>query len=163
MRVMFIFADPGPCEIRHDFYQFPCVGGPENYQRLGVVKQAPASLGDFELRFAGRALPVTGSDHPELMAWVRHVDTGGVNPVVALLALGDSLPYAVMASFTEFVLISSMTWTLDIAQAATAGEWFLLRSTSQRASDGYSFQTMEIWNEQRKLILSGSQSVAFFV
>jgi acyl-CoA thioesterase len=56
-----------------------------------------------------------------------------------------------------------MTWTLDIAQPVTAGEWFLLRSTSQRASDDYSFQTMEIWNEQKQLVLSGSQTVAIFV
>jgi acyl-CoA thioesterase len=44
----------------------------------------------------------------------------------------------------------------------TVGEWFLLRSASQRSGDGYSFQTMEIWNEQGKLILSGSQTVAIF-
>jgi acyl-CoA thioesterase len=85
-----------------------------------------------------------------------------VDPAVALLALGDSLPLAVMASFTEFAPISSMTWTLDIALPVVAGEWFLLRSASQRSADGYSFQTMEIWNEQRKLVLSGSQTVAFF-
>lgn len=163
MRVMFIFADPRPSKIQHDFYQFPAVNGPESYQRLGVVSQAPASLSNFELRFAGKSLPVTGSDHPELMAWVRHIDAAGVDPAVALLALGDSLPLAVMACFTEFAPISSMTWTLDIAQPVTVGEWFLLRSASQRSGDGYSFQTMEIWNEQGKLLLSGSQTVAIFV
>lgn len=163
LRVMFIFADPRPSIIRHDFYQFPAVNGPQSYQSLGVISQAPAFLGNFELRFAGKSLPVTGSDHPELMAWVRHVDAVGVDPTVALLALGDSLPLAVMACFTEFAPISSMTWTLDIAQPVVAGEWFLLRSASQRSGDGYSFQTMEIWNEQGKLVLSGSQTVAMFV
>jgi acyl-CoA thioesterase len=163
LRVMFIFADPRPSKIQHDFYQFPAVNGPESYQSLGVVKQAPASLANFELRFAGKSLPVTGSDHPELMAWVRHKNASDVNPTVALLALGDSLPLAVMASFTEFAPISSMTWTLDIAQPVVTGEWFLLRSTSQRSGDGYSFQTMEIWNEQGSLVLSGSQTVAIFV
>jgi acyl-CoA thioesterase len=108
-------------------------------------------------------LPVSGAAHPELMAWVRHVDAGGVDPTVALLALGDSLPLAVMASFTEFAPISSMTWTLDMAAPVSAGEWFLLRSTSQRASHGYSYQTMEIWSEQGQLVLSGSQTVTIFV
>jgi acyl-CoA thioesterase len=143
LRVLFIFADPRPSKIQQDFNQFPAVKGPESYQRPGVVAQAPASLSNFELRFAGKSLPVSGSDHPQLMAWVRHLDASGVNPTVALLALGDSLPLAVMASFTEFAPISSTTWTLDMAQPVTAGEWFLLRSTSRRASDGYSFQTME--------------------
>ena len=141
----------------------PAVKGPENYPRLGVVSQAPASLSNFELRFASKSLPVSGSDHPELMAWVRHVDASGVDPTVALLALGDSLPLAVMASFTEFAPVSSMTWTLDIAQTVVVGEWFLLRSTSQRAGHGYSYQTMEIWSETGKLVLSGSQTVAIFV
>jgi acyl-CoA thioesterase len=163
LRVMFIFADLRPSKIQQNFYQFPSVGGPENYQRLGVVAQAPASLVNFELRFASKSLPVSGTDHPELMAWVRHLNASGVDPSVALLALGDSLPLAVMASFTEFAPISSMTWTLDMAQPVTAGEWFLLRSTSQRASGGYSFQTMEIWNEQKQLVLSGTQTVAIFV
>lgn len=162
MRVMFIFADPRPSKIQHDFYQFPSVAGPENYQRLGTVSQAPASLSNFELRFAGRSLPVSGSDHPELIAWVRHVDASGVDPAVALMALGDSLPLAAMACFTEFAPISSMTWTLDLPQPVIAGEWFLLRSASQRAHDGYSFQTMEIWSEKGKLVLSGSQTVALF-
>jgi acyl-CoA thioesterase len=163
LRAMFIFAEPRPSKIRQDFYQFPAVNGPENYQKLGVVAQAPASLANFELRFASKSLPVTGSEHPELMAWVRHVDASGVDPTVALLTLGDSLSLAVMASFTEFAPVSSMTWTLDIAQPVVAGEWFLLRSTSQRAGDGYSFQIMEIWNEQKQLVLSGSQTVAIFV
>lgn len=163
LRVMFIFANPRPSKIKHDFYKFPDVKGPQCYQRLDAVNQAPVFLSNFELRFAGKSLPVSGSDHPELMAWVRHLDASGVDPSVALLALGDSLPLAVMASFTEFAPISSMTWTLDIAQPVTAGEWYLLRSTSQRASDGYSFQTMEIWNERKQLVLSGSQTVAIFV
>lgn len=162
LRVMFIFADSRPSRIRHDFYQFPAVSGPHSYQSLGVVSQAPASLHNFELRFAGKSLPVTGSDHPELMAWVRHVDAVGVDPTVALLAMGDSLPLAVMACFTEFAPISSMTWTLDMAEPVVAGEWFLLRSASQRSADGYSFQTMEILNERGMLVLSGSQTVALF-
>jgi acyl-CoA thioesterase len=67
-----------------------------------------------------------------------------------------------MACLTGFAPISSMTWTLDIAQPVVAGEWFLLRSARQRADEVTSFQTMEIWNEQGKLVLSGTQTVAFF-
>ncbi|WP_405048369.1 hypothetical protein [Rhodoferax sp.] len=60
-------------------------------------------------------------------------------------------------------MASSNSGQHDFYQFPTAKEWFFLRSTSQRASDGYSFQTMEIWNEQEELVLSGSQTVAFFV
>lgn len=98
MRVAFLFANPRLSKIQHDFFVFPFVGVPDNYTRLGDVNQAPAALSNFEVRFAGEAMPVSGADDPELIAWVRHLDAAGVSPAVALMALGDSLPPAAMAN-----------------------------------------------------------------
>src|ERR1035437_9979331 len=80
MRATFTFANPRPSKIKHDFYQFPAVNAPENYPSLGEVALAPASLRNFDVRFAGRSLPVSGSDHPELLAWVRLLGADGVGP-----------------------------------------------------------------------------------
>jgi acyl-CoA thioesterase len=162
MRVAFVFATPRSSKIQHNFSRFPSVGAADNYKSLGAVSLAPAFLANFDIRFAGGSLPISGSDHPEFIAWVRHLDASGVAPEIALIALGDSLPLAAMACFTEFAPISTMTWTLDLLQPAMPGEWFLLRSASQRAGNGYSFQTMEIWNKDGKLVLSGTQTVAIF-
>ena len=162
MRLAFIFANPRPSKIEHVFSRAPTVGLPDDYKSIGKVTLAPASLSNFDVRFAGQSLPVSGSDHPELIAWVRHIAASGVDPAVALIALGDSLPLAAMACFTEFAPISSMSWSLDLPEPAIPGEWFLLRSASQQAKNGYSFQTMNIWNEAGKLVLSGSQTVAIF-
>lgn len=162
LRAAFVFANPRPSQIQHDFSRRPSVGGPDNYKRLANVSPAPAFLSNFDMRPAGGSMPVSGSDHPEFIAWVRHLDAPGVDPAVALVALGDSLPPAAMCSFTEFAPVSSMTWALDLPQPVISGEWFLLRSASQRAGNGYSLQTMEIWDESGKLVLSGSQTVAIF-
>jgi len=149
--------------VQHDLTSCPAVELPTAYPGLNETGPAPAYLSNFEVRMAGPHLPVSGGDHPELLAWVRHKDAYGVDPAVALLAIGDSLPPGVMACFKAFAPVSSMTWNLDLAAPATVGDWFLLRSTSQRGRDGYSYQTMELWSEQRQLLLSGNQTVAIFV
>lgn len=164
LRVAFLFAHPRVSAVRHDLTSCPVVQHPPACLSLHETGPTPPiHLSNFEIRMAGPHLPVTGSDHPELLAWVRHKDAIGVDPAVALLALGDSLPPGVMVCFKAFAPVSSMTWNLDLAGPATCSDWFLLRSTSQRGWDGYSFQTMDIWNEQGQPVLSGSQTVAIFV
>jgi len=162
LRAMFLFANPRPSRIRHDFSKRPSVSSPDNYKRLAETGSEPAFISNFDVRPAGGSMPASGSDHPEFIAWVRHLDASGVDPAVALIALGDSLPPAAICSLTEFAPISSMTWTLDLPQSAISGEWFLLRSVSQQAQDGYSLEIIEIWDESGKLVLSGSQTVAIF-
>ena len=162
LRAVFFFANPRSSRIQHEFAKRPAVGRPDDYPRHVGEREAPASLSNFDLRFAGGSRPVTGSDHPEFVAWGRNLDASGVAPAIALVALADSLPPAAVASFTEFAPISSMVWTMNFPQPASPGEWFLLRSASQRAAHGYSFQTMEIWNEEGTLVQVGSQTVAIF-
>lgn len=163
LRVAFLFAQPRSSVVQHDLTSCPVVQQPADCISLHETGPTPIHLSNFEIRMAGPHLPVSGGTHPELLAWIRHKDATGVDPAVALLALGDSLPPGVMACFKAFAPISSMTWNLDLAAPASVGDWFLLRSTSQRGRDGYSFQTMDMWNERGELVLSGSQTVAIFV
>jgi acyl-CoA thioesterase len=162
LRAAFLFADPRPSRFQHVFSNPPAVAAPENYEKLQALSSLPAFFSNFDIRFAGKSMPVSGSDHPELIAWVRHKDASGVDPSVALIALADSLPPAMMACFTEFAPISTMTWTFDLPLPAVKGEWFLLRSSSLWASNGYAFQSMEVWDVNGKTVLSGSQTVAIF-
>jgi acyl-CoA thioesterase len=161
-RAAFVFAGSRPSTIEHERAPAPQVDAPDRYPKLPALPMLPAFVGNFDIHFAGRALPMSGSDHPELVAWVRHRDAQGVDPSVALLALADCLPPATMTSFTTVAPVSSMTWTIDLARPAVSGEWFLLRASSQYAANGYSFQTMEIWDAQRRPVASGSQTVAIF-
>src|SRR3546814_2948583 len=64
--------------------------------------------------------PTTGprfdwkSEVGEYLTWVRFVEEPACHPMVALLAMGDALPPAAMALFTEFGPISSMNWTVNM-------------------------------------------------
>jgi acyl-CoA thioesterase len=162
LRAAFLFAQPRASAIAHDFTRFPDVEPPDAYERREQARTVAAFFDNFELRPAGGSLPLSGSDHPEFMAWVRHRDASGVDPSLSLVALGDCLPPAAISSLTQFAPLSSMNWNFELPRPATAGEWFLLCSSSRRAADGYSFQTMRAWNEARELVLTGSQTVAIF-
>jgi len=162
LRATFLCAAPRSNPVTHDYAPPPSVAAADSCRRFAFPAAAPAFIANFDVRFVGSSLPVSGSDKAELLAWVRHHDATGIDPAVALIGLADCLPPAAMATFSDFVPVSSMLWTFDLPQPAKAGQWHLLRSTSVKAQDGYSFQTMEIWDEGGTLILSGSQTVAIF-
>ena len=163
-RSLFVFGHPRPSVIAHDFSQPPGVRGPESYRPLEMAGSpiAPAFLAHFELRPAAGAMPVSGAAHPEMSVWVRHRDAGGVDPEVALLALADALPPAAFTAYTQPAPISSISWSLDLLGPVSASEWFLLRSSSLYAADGYSVQTMQAWDEQGRMLLRGRQCVGVF-
>lgn len=163
LRAAFIFANARQSRYHHELTVRPEVRAPESYAPPPSKAPLPIFFSNFDIRFVSAAVPGSGSDTPELLAWVRLREAAGVAPQVALLALGDCLPPATMACFTEPAPISSMNWTVDFVQqpADTTG-WFLLRSRSLHAGEGYSYQLMEVWNEAGKLVMIGSQTVAIF-
>ncbi len=160
-----IFAGARPSSVDHTFVERPDVPAPNDcpsFDELGGPR--PAFTANFDLRPAGGALPFSQAGVPEFAAWVRHRGADGVDPAVALIALGDSLPPAAITVFTEPAPISSMTWSVNICSDTIpdpAG-WFLLRSSSIAAADGYSCQKMEAWDEAGNLVMLGSQTVAIF-
>jgi len=111
------------------------------------------------------ALPIEERHTPDFMRWVRLKDRDGLHPMVELMAIGDALPPAAMALFDKPGPISSMTWMLNLldAQPATTDGWWLSRSTADLARDGSSSQVMQVWNADRKPVITGMQSVAIFV
>ncbi|KZN14765.1 thioesterase family protein [Marinomonas sp. TW1] len=163
LRAGFLFAEPRTSQIRQSLYEFPKVSDPTSYQSMIPIASAPALSVNFELKPVTSTLPLSGATHPELLAWLRHGDAANVAPTVSLIALADALPPAVLSTITDMVPISSMTWSIDFSSDSNnASEWHLLRSTSQHSVHGYSYQTMEIWDENKNLVASGSQTVAVF-
>src|SRR3546814_2043350 len=68
--------------------------------------------------------------------------------MIALLAMGDALPPAAMALFTEFGPISSMNWTVNMLTGTprTDDGWWLLSARTGYARAGFSVQDMMLWN-----------------
>jgi acyl-CoA thioesterase len=117
---------------------------------------------NFEMRLAAGARPFSPDAEPGFAVWVRHLDDAGVDPAVSLLALADSLPPAAMVAFPTPAPISTVTWSVDVAQPITPGEWRLLTSASEQASGGYSLQAMCLWAEDGRRLAVGRQTVAIF-
>ncbi|MFM5923050.1 MAG: acyl-CoA thioesterase [Novosphingobium sp.] len=110
------------------------------------------------------ALPRSEEKLPELDWWVRLKDRDGLDPMVALLLLGDALPPGVMPLMDARAPISSMTWLINLLTPlpATRDGWYLLRSAGNYAEKGCSSQDMAIWNADGEAVAVGMQSIAIF-
>ncbi|MDY6456817.1 acyl-CoA thioesterase [Acinetobacter faecalis] len=126
------------------------------------VRFSPNFFKNFDIRLVSQSMFFSGGERPELLAWVRLEGLNEISPEVALLLIGDCLPPASTVCFKDLAPISSMNWTVDFSQPAQHSKWYLVRSLSLNASGGYSYQTMQVWNEHHELVLSGTQTVAIF-
>ncbi|ERO64160.1 thioesterase family protein [Pseudomonas piscis] len=162
MRASFCFAAERQSTIHHMRAQRPDIGPPSLYEHPMAWANPPGFFQNFEVRFVGDSIPDSSSTVPELLAWVRLHDADGIKPDVALIAIGDSLPPASMAMFAGPTPISSMNWTIDLVGPVPEPGWLLLRSRSLAASNGYSFQLMEVWDIHGNLVMLSTQTVAIF-
>ena len=163
LRAAFIFAQSRTSNITHQLAPMPAVQPPTSYAAVSPKPGAPAFLSNFDVCYLNGVTPVCGATMPEFLAWVRFsYPVADVHPAVALLAMGDCLAPAAMACFTEFAPANSMNWTVHFPLPAQPGEWFLLQSKGVSSAQGYSYQTMQAWNEQGEPVLLGSQTVAVF-
>src|SRR3546814_20354643 len=78
--------------------------------------------------------------------------------------MGDALPPAAMALFSQFGPISSMNWTVNMLTEtpATDDGWWLLSAKTGYARHGLSVQDMMLWNRAGEPVLSGSQAIAIY-
>jgi len=127
---------------------------------------APAFTKHFDSRPAGGHAMFSGAAAADLLVWGRHKDPAARNTATGLVALGDILPPAAVAMFTRFAPISSMTWGIEMTAPGHVGDpegWYLLQSTGEATSDGYSSQDMRLWAEDGTLVMASRQMVAVFL
>ena len=124
----------------------------------------PPAIPAFFHNFEHRMVKPDGRSAAELLMWVRLKESAGLDPITELLALADALPPAAIRLTREPRPVSSMTWLLNILTPApaTRDHWWLLRSTAEHVRDGFSSQSMAIWNRDGEAIARGMQSVAVF-
>lgn len=119
----------------------------------------------FESRLAGGARPFSPGADPEYLIWFRHRDESAREGIVPLVALADAPPPAAMVLFPQPAPISTITWSMDILSElpTTTDGWWLVRSTAETAHQGYSTQTMAIWNTDGEPVIAARQNVAIFL
>lgn len=161
LRTTMLFAEPRDKRMTLESLRRPSQKGSSHHPTVELDRPFATACGySFEMRPAGGSLPVSGAENSDLLMWVRHLDAQGVDPVVALIALADSLPPGAMNGFTEPAAIRSASWTIDLLQSAVVGQWFLINPFNQQAREGYSMHDMEIWDESGQRVLWARQSVA---
>lgn len=123
---------------------------------------APVFLREnFEVR---HALPRREGKRPEFCWWLRPKEYATLDPTLAALLSADGVPPGVMPLMHPGVMVSSMTWQLNMLtpDPRTRDGWWLLRSVGTYAEAGCSSQQMQLWNADGEPILSAMQSVALF-
>jgi len=100
----------------------------------------------------------------EWLRWGRLIDRERLDPEIELMAMGDALPPAAFKLFQKMTPLSSLTWIVNILvpAAATQDGWWLLEAQTDRAREGYSSQSMRMWNADGALVAEGMQGVAIF-
>lgn len=163
-RSVFTYGAARESRVHHDLTECPAVSAPQDCKLFFPQGNTPPGFfPNFEMRLAEGARPLSGANMPQFTVWVRHAEEGGVDPTIALVALADSLPPAAMVQFPAMAPISTMSWSIDFFQPIRSRGWHLLRSTSEQAADGYSLQSMSLWDAEGKRIAAGRQAVALFV
>ena len=158
-RATFVFMTDRVSRIAHDTRGREASPPPAADAKL-YVGPADFFTGNFEF------LDVKDGTGPaEWRRWGRLRDRAGLDPLVELVTMADALPPAAFKLIgKDFVPISSLTWQVNLLDAApaTTDGWWLLGATTDFATNGCSSQTMRVWNADGVLLAEGMQSVAIF-
>lgn len=165
-RALFVFG--APRDVSHTVDTIPAppkVRAPDDVQSFFPPDndRRPAFSKQFNMRHAGGARPYSGAQDADMSLWMRHKDEDA-RGMLALLAIGDAPPPAVITTFTEFKIFSSMNWSIEFLTSNPVSEdrWFLARHVSPQAAEGYCVQDMTMWNSAGAPMMIGRQTVAIF-
>ncbi|GAB5458138.1 MAG: hypothetical protein Hens3KO_11680 [Henriciella sp.] len=162
---IFAFGHSRKSQLNFSDLPMPEVASPDRIESFSRGGVGPGYFQNFDMKGALGDLPVSGSNKSSLGFWLRHSDDAAPRDATAVLAIADAPPPAALPMLTKFAPLSSMTWMAefmtDDIRTDDKGWWFA-QSTAQLAKDGYSSQSMRLWNRQGEPILVGRQTVAIF-
>lgn len=162
---LFTFMKGRDSHIDYRRIAAPDVSDPEALQSIPDHPARPPFARKFDMRPQRGPGFGHGLDKGEIITWVRWVDPPQCDPHIAMLALADALPPAALPLFKQFGPISSSTWMQHFLtdHPQTDDGWWLLMSQTRQVANGFSAQSMYIWNSARELVSVGGQGVALYV
>ena len=162
-RCIFTFGAARESKLQQTSRACPAVPAPEACPSF-FGERRPNFAHHFNIRLASGHGPMSGAEHGEMAVWLRHKDEGALWNPTTLLSLADAPPPAAMSTFTEPAPISSMTWMAEFLtdRIETTEGWFLAHHEAQATKDGYSSQSMRLWNRSGDPVMIGRQTVAVF-
>ncbi|MCR9080444.1 MAG: thioesterase family protein [Hyphomonadaceae bacterium] len=163
---IFAFGARRESSLHFDDMPMPMARSPEEIESFfGEGRPRPGFSQNFDMLLATGGRPISGSQEKSIGLWMRHRDPNTPQDATAILAIGDAPPPAAMSMLAVPSRISSMTWMAefmtDEIQTDPDG-WYFAQHTAQLAKDGYSSQSMRLWNRHGEPILVGRQTIAVF-
>ena len=163
---IFAFGKARESKLHFDDMPMPSAPKPDEIQPFfDEGRPRPGFTQNFDMLLATGGRPISGSTDRSMGLWMRHLDPNTPSDATAVLAIGDAPPPAVLSLLSEPARISSMTWMAefmtDTPQTGPDGWWFA-QHTAQLAKDGYSSQSMRLWNSAGEPVLVGRQTIAVF-
>ncbi|WP_146229096.1 acyl-CoA thioesterase II [Streptomyces sp. NWU339] len=139
--------------------QGPVAAPPEDCE----VFQLPADLVPFgrqvEIRPAGGALPLTGSDLAEMRAWLRLRTALPVDPTVAVV-LADALAPGIFPRLIAPAAVPTVELTVHFhgnLRSAPVDDWVLAVQRNVSCDDGWCVDETELWSRGGKLLAQARQ------
>ena len=161
-----IFAFGKARESSQSFQHIPMpdVPSPNTAQSFFREGPRPGFTNNFNMKGVLGDAPITGSDKRSIGLWMRHKDDRAPLDATAVLAIADAPPPAVLSMLKVPAPISSMTWMAEFLtdNITTEDGWFFALHTADTAIDGYSSQSMTLWNSDGDPILIGRQTITVF-
>jgi acyl-CoA thioesterase len=164
------FGNARASAIDYNDLKAPDVASPESYRRFEPPRGsgAPVFFQNFDMRVAGTGMPFSGAKDPDFLTWMRfHAEadlTAAIAPAVALICIGDAPPSSGVLMFKAPAPISTIAWAVDVVtgKPATSDGFWLVRRRLDFARDGYSTETITVWNSEREPMMVARQNVALF-
>jgi acyl-CoA thioesterase len=164
------FGNARQSAIDYNDLKAPDVAAPESYPRFEPPRDsgAPVFFQNFDMRVAGKGMPFSGAKDPDFLTWMKfRADTdvhADIAPAVALICIGDAPPSSGVLMFKAPAPISTIAWALDVVTdtPATNDGFWLVRRRLDFAKDGYSTETITVWNSDRGPMMIARQNVALF-
>lgn len=163
---IFAFGARRESALHFDDMPMPVARAPEEIESFfDKDRPRPGFTQNFDMLMASGGRPVSGSSEKSIGLWMRHLDPDAPQDATAVLAIGDAPPPAAMSMLSVPSRISSMTWMAEFMTDSISTDpegWFYAQHTAQLSKDGYSSQSMRLWNRQGEPILVGRQTIAVF-
>ena len=162
-RCIFTFGARRDSKLDQRSRECPDVDAPDRCPSF-FGDRRPQFAHNFNIRLAGGYHPMSGAEHGDMTLWMRHKDEGALWTPSTVLSIADAPPPAAMSMMTEPAPISSMTWMAEFLtdEIVTEEGWFLAHHEAQATRDGYSSQSMRLWNRMGDPVMIGRQTVAVF-
>lgn len=124
---------------------------------------APAFVKNFDRRLVVGGPANRNMENPELTAWCRHHDAAAREGLLPMLTLADSPP-AAFSYISQAQALSSINWTINMLtdDVRTDEGWWLMRAATNHIKNGFSSQTMQVWDRSGRRVMEGLQHQALF-